>query len=51
MEMGELLLDRSYRPAMVDAAISKARANPKTKALKYVSGKKRIPDCLATFEP
>ena len=41
LEMRELLLDRSYRPGMVDAAISRARAIPRTKALEYVAQDKQ----------
>ena len=51
--MRELLLDRSYRPGMVDTAISKARAIPRTKALEYVAknNQTRRPVFVVTFDP
>ena len=36
MELKQLLVERDYRPGMIDAAISKARAVPRAKALKHV---------------
>ena len=36
MELKQLLVEGDYRPGMIDAAISKARAVPRAKALKNV---------------
>ena len=36
VELKQLLVERDYRPGMIDAAISKARAVPRAKALKHV---------------
>ena len=52
-EMQEMLLDRSYGPGMVKAAISRARAIPRAVALRYVAKTKqtRRPIFVVTYDP
>ena len=52
-EMKQFLLEREYRPGMVDAAISRARAIPRAKALRHVvtHQQTRRPICVVTHDP
>ena len=52
-ELKELLLARDYRPGMIDAAISRARAMPRAQAIKYVVQQQtnRRPVFVVTFDP
>ena len=52
-ELKQLLLDREYRPGMIDAAIDRARAIPRAKALKYVVQKQsnKRPVFVVTYGP
>ena len=47
------MVERDYRPGMIDAAISKARAVPGAKALKHVVRKvsDRRPVFMVTYDP
>ena len=53
VELKQLLMERDYRPGMIDAAISKARAVPREKALKHVVQKvsDRRPVFVVTYDP
>ena len=52
-ELKLLLMERDYRPGMIDAAISKARAVPREKALKHVVRKvsDRRPVFVVAYDP
>ena len=52
-EMKQFLLEREYRPGMVDSAISRARAIPMAKALRHVVTHQQTkrPICVVTHDP
>ena len=52
-ELKQLLLDRDYKPRVIDAAISKARKMPRSEALKKVNKERKSnrPVFVITYDP